>query len=110
MKTFVHDLCPTGIYVIGKIAVNAEHPAAGRALCLTVEMNDLRQRVHAGIRSPGTCCFDPLVCNFRQRVFDGGLNADTVPLALPAVISRAVVLDTEGYTHDSKNISAGMQN
>ena len=110
MKIFVDDLRPTRIHVIGKIAVDAEHPAAGPALCFRVEMNDLRHRVDTGIRSPGTYCFDRLVCNFRQCLLDGGLNADTTPLALPAIISRAVVLDTEGYTHDSKNISAGMQN
>lgn len=58
-------------------------------------MNDLRQSVYAGIGSTGTGCLDRLVCHLRQRVFNNGLDADTIPLALPAVIACAVVLDTE---------------
>ncbi len=95
MKVLVDGLCPAHIYVVRKIDVNAKHPVAGRALGLTIEMNDLRHGVYAGIRSPSTCYLDWFVCDFRQRILDNSLNAYTVPLPLPAVIGRAVVLDTE---------------
>ena len=53
MKVLVDDLCPTRIYVVGKIAVNAKQPVAHRALDFTIEMNDLRHRVtDLGLREP----------------------------------------------------------
>ena len=58
-------------------------------------MNDLRESVHAGIGSTGTGCLDRLICHLRQRVFNNGLDADTITLALPAIVGCAVVLDTE---------------
>ncbi len=95
MKRFSDRLRPARVYIVRKNAVGSELPAAGGAVGAGVEVNDLRQSVHAGIRSPGTGCFDRFVCHFRQRVFYNALNADTVTLALPAVVGRAIVLETE---------------
>jgi hypothetical protein len=58
-------------------------------------VNDLRDGVNSGICSTGTNGFDRLVGNLGQRLFEDALYADTVPLALPAIVARAVVLETE---------------
>jgi hypothetical protein len=67
-------------------------------------VNDLRDGVNTGICSTGTDGFDRLVGNLGQRIFKDALYADTVPLALPAVVARAVVLETEC---DAKGFACG---
>ena len=98
VKLVVDRFRPAQVYVVGKIAVGTEQPATIGATYPRVEMNDLCKRMHAGIGSSGTGYLDRLVRHLRQRVFDKGLDADTVTLALPAIIGCAVVLDTECNT------------
>jgi len=98
VKLVVDLLGPAHIYIVRKIAVCTEQPGTVRPICPSVEVNDLTKSVHAGIGSSGTCCLDQPVCHLRQCVFDKGLDADTITLALPAVVSCAVVLDTECNT------------
>lgn len=100
MKLAVDLFGPTHIDVVGKVAVGPEHPAAASPHGGRVDMYDLPLGVHAGIGSPGTDRFDRLVRNLRQSVFNHALYTDAVTLALPAVVGRAVILDTEGNAKD----------
>lgn len=95
MKRFVDAFCPACIHIIGEIAVRAKDPRAIRPLGAGIEMNDLSQRMYAGISAAGACHLDGFVRHSGQGILDDGLDADTVPLALPAAVGRAVVLDTE---------------
>ena len=95
MKLVVDVLRPAHIDIVRKVGVGTEQPATICATCPGVEMNGLCDRVNAGIGSASAGCLDRFVCHLRQCVFNDGLDADTVTLALPAVIRCAVVLDTE---------------
>ena len=95
VKLVVDALRPAHIDIVRKVGVSAKQPAAVGAIRPGVEMNSLRESVDAGIGSTGTGCLDRFVCYLRQCVFNNGLDADTLTLALPAVIGCAVILDAE---------------
>ena len=62
-------------------------------------MGNLARGVNAGVRAAGTDDFDGFVCNNLECRFDVGLNAVPNALALPAVVRRSVVLQTDCNAH-----------
>ncbi len=55
--------------------------------------------MHAGIGAASTDDFDLVICNGFERFFDTGLDTVAGFLALPAVVRRAVVLQTDCNAH-----------
>ena len=96
----VHRLRPGRVHIIRKIAVGAEHPTAARPIHRGVEMNHLPKCVHTGVGSTGAGHFDGLIRHRGERILDDALHADTIPLTLPTIVGRAVILDAERYAMD----------
>ena len=73
--------------------VGAEHPRARGAPCRRVEVDDLADRVNAGIGPSRTGRLDGCTGNEGQGALDRILEGRCVSLRLPARVIRAVVLD-----------------
>jgi len=70
-----------------------------------VEVHHLAGGVNPGIGAAGAGHLDGFVGNASQRRLDRGLDADTVLLALPAHVGRAVVFDAECDAHQESGDS-----
>jgi hypothetical protein len=95
MERVVDTPGPGNVYVVRQIAVRPEQPAAIAAFAAGVEMHDLAARMNSGIGASRTDDFDGLIGDNRQRLLEALLDAKAGLLALPAVITRAVVFDAE---------------
>jgi len=58
-------------------------------------MHDLTTRVHTAVGAAGTDQIDGFIGDQRQRLLETLLHAEAALLALPAVVTRAVVFDAE---------------
>ena len=99
MKIVADGTSPREVDVVGKIAIGSQQPAARVTLTRRFEMRNLAGCVHAGVRATGTGYFDGFIGNRLQCGFDMGLDSVPDALALPAIVRRAVVLQTDGDTH-----------
>ena len=101
-KACVEVVCdglrPRDADIVWKIAIGAEQPAPIAALTARIEMNNLASRVDPGISSAGTYDLDGLVSYRSQRLLHLLLHANAGFLALPAIVSGAVVFDAERDT------------
>ena len=76
----------------GQQGVDAAHPCLLRAYGVAVEMDGLRQRVHAGVGAAGGGYRNGMAGDARERVFQRGLDGGRVAgLFLPAEKAAAVV-------------------
>ena len=64
-----------------------------------IEVYDLPRCMDASICAPGAGKFNELIGDDRQRILNEGLHAETCPLALPAVVRRAIVLNAQSDPH-----------
>ena len=96
-----HRLQPERADAVGKPGVGAEHPGAGIARGIGVEMHELAAGRHAGIGAPGADHFDRGIGHERHGLFDRSLNRVTGIVFLPAHERAAVVLQGHRVTHVS---------
>ena len=76
-----------------QVAIAAAHPGEEFAFYFGVEVDDLVDAVHAGIRAPRTHGADRLGREGGQTFFKRILHGSTVRLALPAVVAASAVAD-----------------
>jgi hypothetical protein len=81
------------------IQADAEQPVARGAHGTAVEVHDLCGGMNTGVGAPSAKNVDRFVGDAGQRFLERGLDADAVPLALPAVVGRTIVFDAECDAH-----------
>src|SRR5688500_17682290 len=99
MKIIVDFARPEHTQVRSRQAVRAEHPRAFGPHRARVEMDDLGERVHAGVRATGSGRFDGMIGHAGQGAYELTLHRSRVRLLLPAGELGAVVLETERHPH-----------
>src|SRR5699024_9302691 len=82
-----------------QIPIAAEQPGALRSLYFGVEMQNLVFSMHAGIGATTGSHAYRRIRHLAQRPLHPVLDIADVRLALPAVVSRTVILDASSPTH-----------
>src|SRR3569623_1442436 len=96
----IDSMGPLHADALGEIGVGAVDPGARAAYGVSLEVNDLRRRMHAGVGAAGAYHPHRPVRHLGERLFDAALHrAHPALLRLPAGKITAVVFDAEGDTH-----------
>jgi len=89
-----HGHGPKHIDVVWQVGIAAEDPRPRRPPGSGIEMHDLLEGVHAGIRAPRAVDGDRTIGDPGQRLLETGLHgAQAAGLHLPTVKAGSVVLD-----------------
>ena len=100
MEGVGHLLRPADAHIHRQVDVAAEHPGAHRTPGIGVEVDDLLQRMDAGIGTPGAMHGQPLVRHLGDGLLHTALDAPYAGLlALPAMETGAVVFHAHCDTH-----------
>lgn len=100
VKAVGHVLRPLNGDVVGQETVGATHPGVGGAVQVGVEVHDLHQAVDPRIGTTGAQgAHAGHIAKGREGLFEFVLNRQAGRLALPALVGRAGVADTERQPH-----------
>ena len=80
----------------GSLVLAPRTQARGVRSGMGIEMNDLADRMNAGVGAPGTDRDDRMTGDERQRRLHGVLDRRRVRLRLPAGVLGAVIFDNGG--------------
>jgi hypothetical protein len=76
------------------MSVDSAHPRSQWTAGVGIEVDDLAERVHAGVSSTRTLRLHRMRGDLRQSAIDGVLDGAARRLRLPAAKIAAVVFDT----------------
>lgn len=96
MKLGIYLTCPVHTDIARQVCVATKNPGSGNTTGCGIEVNDLMRRMHITIRAPSAHHFNRMIGHTGKRRLQHFLHGrQTAFLRLPAVILRAVVLQTE---------------
>lgn len=95
---------------LGQSGIDTSDPGSQRARCLGIEVDDLRQRMNAGVGASGTDGRHPMAGKCRQGNFHQILDRIAGGLGLPTGKSGTIVGQTERHPHGRRRTTIRLPN